>query len=425
MPGHDKNLKQTEQTNINQNAVDERLVKAVGQALRNKEEVANIEQQLQSEKFKKHPIINGITILELNRKKSRLIDENKKIVAEINAHPNGAKIMEAGSVYGNINKIVSPDIKVPSMPKPATVAPVDVENVKATDKRAVTEKDKDVPLNRATQHSDLIWDYFANETMLDKLNKHRHNNNARNNIRGNLNGKSFEDTLALSRKADAFNNRLWYMPGRTAMHTRTMPGVQGEIGQGVRLSPIETQEMRQMRANERIDENARTLDNQFQYETNKFPLDLQRRVSDMSTNIAQTIGTSDVAVQQAFRLAVINNDYNLPTQTRYQQLFQDFTQNLLYSIKNRVAHQAISIMAHDPDLARMYAQCMIGDVSVPTTQQQMYNRWLNGVLSQMDGMSDADKYAMTQFFSQNSAYTVINSMIGTSLGAGSRLPGLQ
>lgn len=306
-------------------------------------------------------------------------------------------------------KQVYPD--TPTFSDPATIAPVDVQEVKDKDKKTVTEKDRDNVVDRSMKQADVIRDNYTADTMLDTLNKHRNNNHAKNNIRGNLNGKVYGDTLAASRAADELNNTRWWMPGRGALITRFLPSIQGEIGYGKRFEPIETQEMRQMRANERIDENARMLDNQFAYEVNKLPLEAQRQFVQMSTSLAQVIGTTDVAVQQALRLAIINNDYNLPTQTRYQQMFHSYVQYLQYSVKSKVAKEVFTFMNTNPDVGNALAQALLGTMSLPSVEQTIWSNFVTSELSKVSG--DEAKIKRLLELQQENALSVIKSTTGT------------
>lgn len=71
----------------------------------------------------------------------------------------------------------------------------------------------------------------------------------------NLNRRSFGQTLNLSRQADAYNS----MPKMNVIRTTNGQGGMTSIDTGLEKPKIETQEMRQMRANERLSERQRQL----------------------------------------------------------------------------------------------------------------------------------------------------------------------
>ena len=91
---------------------------------------------------------------------------------------------------------------------------------------------------------------------------------------GNLNNKSFDDTLRLSRQADAYNNKpIGKMHLGISYNPSAGQGVGGFETIGYERPKLETQEMRQMRANERLDEMQRGLDVQLQHNITKLPYD--------------------------------------------------------------------------------------------------------------------------------------------------------
>ena len=91
---------------------------------------------------------------------------------------------------------------------------------------------------------------------------------------GNLNNKDFDETLRLSRQADAYNNEpVEKMHLGISYNPSAGQGVGGFETTGYDRPKIETQEMRQMRANERLDETQRALDIQLQHDITKLPYD--------------------------------------------------------------------------------------------------------------------------------------------------------
>lgn len=103
---------------------------------------------------------------------------------------------------------------------------------------------------------------------------------------GNLNNKSYEDTLRLSREADAYNNKpIEKMHLGISYNPSAGQGVGGFETTGYERPKIETQEMRQMRANERLDEIQRGLDVQLEHNITKLPYDAFVKTMDNKFDI--------------------------------------------------------------------------------------------------------------------------------------------
>lgn len=114
---------------------------------------------------------------------------------------------------------------------------------------------------------------------------------------GNLNNKSFDDTLRLSRQADAYNNKpIGKMHLGISYNPSSGQGVGGFETTGYERPNLETQEMRQMRTNERLDEMQRGLDVQLEHNITKLPYDAFVKTLDSKYNIR----TSEADAKRAF-----------------------------------------------------------------------------------------------------------------------------
>jgi len=119
---------------------------------------------------------------------------------------------------------------------------------------------------------------------------------------GNLNNKSFNDTLKLSRQADAYNNRpLDNM--RLGGHYNAAGGSYdlGVETLGYERPKIETQEMRQMRANENIDLQQRQLDDQLQAAINAKDYDAFKQALTQKFNIQLSDYTINKTMENYYR----------------------------------------------------------------------------------------------------------------------------
>ena len=146
-------------------------------------------------------------------------------------------------------------------------------------------------------------------------------NLAKNNPRGNLNNRSYETTLRMQRLADAVNNRMHYDPGTAA----TIGGAQGakSVGQGTatarKWEPMETQEMRQMRANERVDERARNAGVDLQSRIQAYPQEIQEEMDKKVMDLRDYIARMDDDYVSWFQKNVIEQEYN----RSWQQYFAE------------------------------------------------------------------------------------------------------
>lgn len=108
-----------------------------------------------------------------------------------------------------------------------------------------------------------------------------------------LNGRSFNKTLAYSRLADAYNNTRHLKAtdiGRRTLHYGAT-GTGADNAGSERWQPIETQEMRQMRENEAINAKARGYDVDRQNRVKNYAYDLSRDID--AENLNQNRGERD------------------------------------------------------------------------------------------------------------------------------------
>ena len=141
----------------------------------------------------------------------------------------------------------------------------------------------------------------------EKLNETQNQNIAKQGRYGNLNNKNFDDTLKLSREADAYNNKpVGKMHLGISYNPSAGQGVGGFETTGYDRPKIETQEMRQMRANERLDEMQRGLDVQLQHDITKLPYDYFKKTMDEKYNIRMNEAEAKRAMAQISHVSAIN-----------------------------------------------------------------------------------------------------------------------
>lgn len=235
---------------------------------------------------------------------------------------------------------------------------------KMHDQQAVSEAEKDAVFDKARGMGKYIRDSWGEEDANRAL-KHYGENLAKNNPYGNLNGSSFKNTLNFSRLADALNNKQyknWSSLG--TFSTDGSGGIvpSGEVGYSSdKRTPIETEEMRLMRENERLDEEQRRGLIQQQQNVNDYALKLQDKMDDLCRNMAEQIGTTELAVQQAWRNAIINIDLTQPSIQKLQMISQRFLQELVLATKSKAVRYALDqTNRHGSEYGAMLSEVLTG-----------------------------------------------------------------
>lgn len=195
--------------------------------------------------------------------------------------------------------------------------------------------------------------------------------NLKDNPLGNLNNMSADSTLAASRAADAYNNRLRYMQGDIGARTFTM-GSSGISDPTInKVAPIETQEMRQMRANEDIDKLVRQQQANLAADIERHGLDLQTQKDLNILNIAQQYGITNPNIANVMRELGTELAWGNPTRMAQQLTQQKFVNYIRANFGQDVAEFYTSLMRHNPALA--YVAANSNGVSLPTFQTMMIN----------------------------------------------------
>ena len=236
------------------------------------------------------------------------------------------------------------------------------------------EGDNRTILKHQEDEAKEIRDDSNTDAVRDKMDPYWKNNHAMNNYRGNLNGKSFQSTLNLSRAADALNNKRWWNPGTLGRTTNSKFGSEAStMGKSERWEPIETQEMRQMRQNEKVEERVRNRDVDRQADTQDYALDLQKKADEARFNISQALNVSDKDVEQALRTAAHNVNMSLPAQTRANQMITNFLKEIELYTDTKWGNYLIGVWNKcGPTVTQMLAQTRGG--SAPGYQSVLQDK---------------------------------------------------
>lgn len=162
-------------------------------------------------------------------------------------------------------------------------------------------------------------------------------NLAKNNPNGNLNNRSFAATLDQSRLADALNNRRYWRAAKIGRRTNSGFGTnEYQEGHSERWEPIETQEMRQMRANERLDEHARMRQIDRAENIQDYPLELQKMSDRLQSDMAKYATQTGVDLQRTMQAGKWNAEYGQSWSTYWSNFMNKFSQELSLDVRDRV-----------------------------------------------------------------------------------------
>lgn len=297
---------------------------------------------------------------------------------------------------------------------------IDIEN--ASD--APYEKAKN---NIEKTYTDEDRDYIADktrgrsQTLIEDFNPDGYTNFYKNNLayddpKGNINAKNFADTLALSRQADARNNRLIRAPqdiGTFDGDNSIMPAQQ----KWEKLPQIETEEMRQMTTNRNIAANQRSHEEQLQSDIQRYRFELQKMSDSQQMQLLYTIGIDQHKLKDAFARAVMDIDYKMPATQKINFIFQRWIGDLSQWMNANVVNNLYStFMKVSPLVAQIYTS-VYGMGQLPTMEEALLNE-MDGYVMQSDN-TPTEKIAemgMQRYFLSNlKAY-----LNGHSVGQGIR-----
>ena len=155
-------------------------------------------------------------------------------------------------------------------------------------------------------------------------------NLAQNNPRGNLNGMSYPRTLRYSRLADMLNNQFHYRPGHQQLIGTGKKGImqQGDTATISRWDPIETEEMRQMKANRELDMRSRQAGVDLQSRIQAYPQELQEAMDEMDRKFQEFPSEQDVQFVHDALKYKLEKEYGGAWDTFYDQLQKKFDKEL-------------------------------------------------------------------------------------------------
>lgn len=194
-----------------------------------------------------------------------------------------------------------------------------------------------------------------------QLNELQNNNFAKQARHGNLNNKPYKNTLFLSRLADAFNNNRRWVPTETGYRTNSKFGTQAaKVGYSERWDPITTQETRQMRANEAIDSAQRQQDVQLQAAINKYPLDVQRTIDNMSQQLALAMGQDAISFKRVISEALYSLSHTEPSKLNMNMIMQTYLQYMAKEVSIDAVTTILNFLEENSLLTNVYLKAIAG-----------------------------------------------------------------
>ena len=253
-----------------------------------------------------------------------------------------------------------------------------------------TTEDEGNDLNRHGKRQNQIVDDFAmTPEQWYKMYGYWNWNLAKNNPNGNLNNRSFNTTLSQSRLADAFNNQRHWRAAKIGRRTNSGFGTnEYQEGYSEKWQPIETQEMRQMRADERLDEQARSRQVNRAENIQDYPLELQKMADKVKSDLTRYASQTGIDLQRTMQAGKWNAEYGQSWSTYWSNFMNKFSQELSLDIRDRVMTK-ISQLKYP--FSQIYASLSGGMAPNPAVMTAY--QYLNALT---EGVSDPKEAAFLQ-----------------------------
>lgn len=244
---------------------------------------------------------------------------------------------------------------------------------KARNQYTEPQRKQDLEEHRANQ--DVITDNFAlSPEQWFKMYNYWNWDLAKNNPVGNLNNRSFNKTLYQSRLADALNNQRHWSAAKIGRRTNSSFGTNElQEGSSERWEPIETQETRQMRANEHLDELTRQRQINRSENIQDYPLELQKNADSLKQQLANYQAQTGIDLNRLVQKSIIDQEYSQSFQTYWQNLTTRFAKELDLNIKDRIVQKAMNMQY---PWSQLYAYVQAG-VQVPSELSAATEEYIN------------------------------------------------
>lgn len=275
-----------------------------------------------------------------------------------------------------------------------------------------TDADTDKDLAVHSQRQGKIVDDFAmSPEQWYKMYGYWDWNLAKNNPNGNLNNRSFGRTLRQSRIADALNNTRHWRAAKIGRRTNSGFGTnEYQEGHSERWEPIETQEMRQMRANERLDELTRQRQINRSENIQDYPLELQKQADRLRQDLTKYASQTGIDLQRAMQAGKWQAEYGNSWSTYWSNFMTKFSRELDLDIRDRVM-QKISRLGYP--FSQIYASLSGGMAPNPLIATAY--QYIEEAIS---GESDSRTQAAIAMAAMSSLSGMLFAQASNTFGAG-------
>lgn len=251
------------------------------------------------------------------------------------------------------------------------------KDAKAETQELLTDAEKGSMTDWTSKAADAI----LNQYIPGRIDPNYNKNQAKNNVQGNLNRLSFNDTLDQSRKADALNNRRWWRGEDIGARTNSGFGSSGVgIGRSTKYEPIETEEMRQMAANRKLDEYTRNRQIGRAETAKDYNQRLQENADTLRFELASRIGMSEVDLLRSMQNAAFSVKYTEPNRNYISTVAQNMIQRLALENKNEVIQLAAKLYKDNPVWADNYISNMLAG-NMPSLKDSIESKAYTKILA--------------------------------------------
>ena len=250
--------------------------------------------------------------------------------------PSGGKKKTDNKTTGSSTRIDDPVGNIAHVPDTTPKDSVTVKE-KAVDTYNVEDEEEDLNTGKRRQ-SEIDSSFTDNPDEWYRRYQYWNENFAKNNPRGNLNGMNFSDTRLMSRLADALNNERHLKPtdiGHRTLHYGST-GTGADQAGSERWEPIETQEMRQMRQSERLDERALQYNQDRQKVIEDYPQKLREQMDKINADLAKYAAQADIDFGKYLKEGVFDKEYKGSWDTYWNTLQHKFAVELGQDMKERI-----------------------------------------------------------------------------------------
>lgn len=254
---------------------------------------------------------------------------------------------------------------------------VSASDVSGKAKSQYTRPQQQRAQQEAAQDQDQITSSFTDDpNKWFQMYKYWNWNLAKNDPRGRFNGRSFQNTMNMSRLADAYNNRLWQRAGTVGRTTAMYGSTESHPNDPAKYS-IQTEEMRQRDADRNIDNLARQSDAQRQASLLDYPLELQRNADQAKQALAKYQAQTGIDLERLMQKGIFDSEYTQSWSSYWQNFVYKFAQELGLNINERLYKKIINLKY---PFSQIYAYLQKG-INVPNQLQMYAYQWVNEILN--------------------------------------------